>query len=48
VFKIADLLVGNRVSHETELEGLDIPEMGVAGYNGFDMDKVSETLHPRT
>ncbi len=48
VFKFAEALVGNRVSHESELEGLDVPEMGVAGYNGFDMDKVSETLHPRS
>ncbi|MBI3358751.1 MAG: ammonium transporter, partial [Nitrospirae bacterium] len=32
-FKLLDLLVGNRVSPETEIEGLDIPEMGVLGYN---------------
>jgi Amt family ammonium transporter len=31
-FKIIDLLVGNRVSAEVELEGLDVPEMGVPGY----------------
>ncbi len=47
VFKIAEVLVGNRVSHEEEIEGLDVPEMGVQGYNGFEMDKVSETVHPR-
>jgi Amt family ammonium transporter len=40
---IAEKLVGNRVSKEVEIEGLDLPEMGVAGYNGFQMDKDSET-----
>ena len=43
VYYIAELLVGNRVSAEVEIEGLDIPEMGVAGYNGMVMDKQSET-----
>src|SRR5215831_1376561 len=31
-FKIIDILVGNRVPVEVELEGLDVPEMGVPGY----------------
>ena len=31
-FKILDTLVGNRVPVAVELEGLDVPEMGVAGY----------------
>jgi ammonium transporter, Amt family len=31
-FKVLDILVGNRVSAEVELEGLDVPEMGVPGY----------------
>ncbi|MEK7286669.1 MAG: ammonium transporter [Nitrospirota bacterium] len=31
-FKVLDKLVGNRVSAEMEIEGLDIPEMGVRGY----------------
>jgi Amt family ammonium transporter len=31
-FKLIDLLIGNRVSAKTEIEGLDIPEMGVLGY----------------
>jgi Amt family ammonium transporter len=35
--------VGNRVTKEVEIEGLDIPEMGIMGYNGFQMDKESET-----
>jgi len=43
VYYIAEMLVGNRVSKEIEIEGLDIPEMGVMGYNGFQMDKESET-----
>jgi Amt family ammonium transporter len=43
VFKIINLLVGNRVDAKDELEGLDIPEMGVEGYAGIKMDKNSET-----
>ncbi len=43
VYFIAEKLVGNRVSQEIEIEGLDVPEMGVLGYNGFQMDKESET-----
>jgi hypothetical protein len=31
-FKIMDLVMGMRVSSEVELEGLDVPEMGVHGY----------------
>ncbi len=47
VYKIADVIVGNRVSREIEIEGLDVPEMGLLGYNGFSMDKFSETTHPK-
>jgi Amt family ammonium transporter len=43
VYYIAEVLVGNRVSQEVEIEGLDIPEMGVTGYAGVVMDKQSET-----
>ena len=43
VYKIAEVLVGNRVSVEVEIEGLDIPEMGVTGYAGVVMDKQAET-----
>jgi Amt family ammonium transporter len=43
VYKIVEAAVGNRVSLETEIEGLDIPEMGVPGYAGMVMDKQSET-----
>jgi Amt family ammonium transporter len=47
VFKIAEVIVGNRVPRNVELEGLDVPEMGVAGYGGIVLDKASETHHPR-
>jgi Amt family ammonium transporter len=45
VYKIVDLLVGNRVSIEAEVEGLDLPEMGIAGYSGVVLDKMGETPH---
>ena len=48
VFKLAGLLAGgNRVSAATEMQGLDIPEMGVPGYSGVKMDKPSETIMSR-
>jgi Amt family ammonium transporter len=34
-FKVLDAILGNRVSAETELEGLDIPEMGALAYPDF-------------
>ena len=34
-FKIVDVLMGNRVSAEVEIEGLDIPEMGALAYPDF-------------
>ncbi len=43
VFKLIDLLVGNRVDAEAEIDGLDIPEMGLLGYSGIHLDKASET-----
>jgi ammonium transporter, Amt family len=44
VFKLIGLITGgNRVSAKEELEGLDIPEMGVEGYSGMKMDKNAET-----
>jgi len=43
VYYIAEKIVGNRVALEVEIEGLDVPEMGVPGYGGFQMDKESET-----
>ena len=43
VYFIGEKLVGNRVPLEMEIEGLDVPEMGVPGYSGMVMDKQSET-----
>ncbi len=43
VFKLIDVTIGNRVSPTDEIEGLDIPEMGVPGYVGVKLDKFSET-----
>lgn len=43
VYFVVEKMVGNRVSIEVEIEGLDIPEMGVPGYSGVQMDKESET-----
>jgi len=47
MFKVLDVLVGNRVSPATEVEGLDVPEMGTAGYAGIKMDKFGETPFTR-
>jgi Amt family ammonium transporter len=47
VYKIVDVTIGNRVSADVEIEGLDIPEMGVHGYCGMVMDKASETPHSK-
>jgi len=43
VFKLIDAVIGNRVKPEDELDGLDIPEMGVEGYCGIRLDKNAET-----
>ena len=43
VYFIAEKLVGNRVSKEVEIQGLDIPEMGAPGYAGMVMDHKAET-----
>jgi Amt family ammonium transporter len=34
-FKVLDAIMGNRVSAETELAGLDLPEMGALAYPDF-------------
>jgi ammonium transporter, Amt family len=47
IFKLIDLVVGNRVAAKDELDGLDIPEMGVPGYVGVKLDKYSETPLPK-
>ncbi len=43
MFKLLDKLVGNRVSPDVELYGLDLPEMGIDGYSGIRLDKNAET-----
>jgi Amt family ammonium transporter len=43
VYYAVEKMVGNRVSKEVEIEGLDVPEMGITGYAGMVMDKQSET-----
>jgi Amt family ammonium transporter len=43
VYKVVDAIVGNRVSAEVEIEGLDVPEMGAVGYCGVVLDKASES-----
>ncbi len=43
VYWIIEKTVGNRVSKEVEIQGLDIPEMGAPGYSGMVMDHKSET-----
>ncbi len=35
VFTAIDSVLGLRVSHETELRGLDIDEHGIESYGGF-------------
>jgi Amt family ammonium transporter len=47
VYQVAEKLVGNRVDKDVEIEGLDVPEMGVPGYAGMVMDKQSETPMPK-
>ncbi len=47
IFKLLEFLVGSRVDPKAEIDGLDIPEMGVVGYSGVKMDKHSETQIPR-
>ena len=37
-FKFSNLITPLRVPREVEIEGLDMPEMGVLGYTGFAVD----------
>ena len=39
IFKLIDWVIGMRVSPETELAGLDVPEMGALAYPDFSMAK---------
>ena len=43
MFKLLNIVIGNRVKPEVELEGLDLPEMGIDGYSGVKLDKNAET-----
>jgi Amt family ammonium transporter len=43
LFAIIGKIVGNRVSAETEIQGLDMPEMGVEGYP--ELPKMPEPMH---
>ena len=36
-FKVLDAILGNRVSAETEMAGLDLPEMGALAYPEFEI-----------
>ncbi len=47
VFWVIEKICGNRVSVQTELDGLDLPEMGVPGYAGIILDKAGETPFSR-
>ena len=46
VFKLIAAIVGQRVDPDAEINGLDVPEMGVPGYVGVKLDKHSETPLP--
>ena len=38
-FKLVDMIIGNRVSAEVEMAGLDMPEMGALAYPEFQLLK---------
>jgi Amt family ammonium transporter len=42
-FKVLDKIIGNRVSAEVELQGLDLPEMGALAYPEFTLSAGSST-----
>jgi Amt family ammonium transporter len=43
-FKVLDKIVGNRVAPEVELEGLDVPEVGVSAYPDFVVAKTPSEM----
>ncbi|HEY2385984.1 MAG TPA: ammonium transporter [Candidatus Binatia bacterium] len=43
-FKVSDMITPIRVSRETELEGLDGPEMGTIGYPDFQIHPTSQRM----
>jgi Amt family ammonium transporter len=44
-FKLVEVTMGNRVSAEVELAGLDVPEMGVLGYPDFTINPGTDAGH---
>jgi ammonium transporter, Amt family len=42
VYKLIDVTIGNRVAASAEVEGLDLPEMGIPGYVGVADDAEAE------
>ena len=44
-FKISDLITPIRVSRETEIQGLDIPEMGTLGYPDYTLKTHAVSEH---
>jgi Amt family ammonium transporter len=44
VFFVLDKVVGNRVSAEVEIAGLDVPEMGIPGYPEFLTSRMPEEV----
>jgi Amt family ammonium transporter len=47
-FKVLDKIIGNRVSAETEVSGLDLPEMGALAYPEFPISTGSAYAGPST
>jgi Amt family ammonium transporter len=47
IFKLIDVVIGNRAEPSAEIDGLDVPEMGAPGYAGIKLDKHSETPFSR-
>jgi Amt family ammonium transporter len=43
ILKLINVLVDNRDTREIEVEGVDIPQIGVPGYSGVQLDKAAET-----
>ena len=43
IYKLIDVVVGHRVNKDDEVEGLDVPEMGLEGYCGIKLDKSAES-----
>ncbi len=47
-FTAADRLIGNRVSAQVEMQGLDVPEVGALGYVGHDPKSLENRLLTQT